>query len=56
MTFQNTKAFAQELDKQDPLHHYKNEFIFPQHNGKKCSVFYRKFSGTTTQKNQKIRR
>ena len=39
MTFQNTKAFAQELDKQDPLHHYKNEFIFPQHNGKKVVYF-----------------
>jgi len=39
MTFQNTKAFAQELDKQDPLHHYKNEFIFPQHNGKNVVYF-----------------
>jgi kynureninase len=39
MTFQNTKAFAQELDKQDPLHHYKNEFIFPQHKGKNVVYF-----------------
>lgn len=39
MTFQNTKAFAQELDKQDPLHHYKNEFIFPQHQGKNVVYF-----------------
>lgn len=39
MTFQNTRAFAQELDHQDSLHQYKNEFIFPQHNGKNVIYF-----------------
>ncbi len=39
MTFQNTLAFAQELDQKDPLHHYKSEFIFPQHNGKNVIYF-----------------
>ena len=39
MTFQNTLEFAKELDQQDELHHYRNEFIFPQHNGKKVIYF-----------------
>ena len=39
MTFQNTSAFAQELDKNDPLNKYKNEFHFPQHNGKNVIYF-----------------
>ena len=39
MTFQNTLAFAQELDQKDPLQQYKNEFIFPQHNGKNVIYF-----------------
>jgi len=39
MTFQNTRAYAQELDFQDPIRQYKNEFIFPQHNGKNVIYF-----------------
>ncbi|MDR6966534.1 kynureninase [Flavobacterium arsenatis] len=39
MTFQNTREFAQELDAQDTLHHYRNEFIFPQVNGRKVIYF-----------------
>ena len=39
MTFQNTKEFAQQLDEQDELQHYRNEFIFPQHNGKDVIYF-----------------
>ena len=39
MTFQNTKKFAQQLDQQDELQHYRNEFIFPQHNGKDVIYF-----------------
>ena len=39
MTFQNTRAFAQELDAQDPLRQYKDEIIFPQHNGKNVIYF-----------------
>ncbi len=39
MTFQNTKKFARQLDEQDELQHYRNEFIFPQHNGKDVIYF-----------------
>ena len=39
MTFQNTKEFAQELDKQDKLSSYRNEFSFPQVNGKNVIYF-----------------
>ncbi|RTY92504.1 kynureninase [Flavobacterium sp. GT3R68] len=39
MTFQNTREFAQELDAQDILAHYRNEFIFPEVNGKKVIYF-----------------
>lgn len=39
MTFQNTREFAQKLDAQDELKNYRNEFIFPQHNGKNVIYF-----------------
>lgn len=39
MIFQNTKEFAQQLDVQDELRHYRNEFNFPQHNGKDVIYF-----------------
>ncbi|NHN27667.1 kynureninase [Flavobacterium jejuense] len=39
MNFQNTREFAQELDRQDELAHYRDEFIFPQVNGKKVIYF-----------------
>lgn len=39
MTFQNTLDFAQQLDAQDELKQYRNEFIFPQHNGKDVIYF-----------------
>lgn len=39
MTFQNTREFAQQLDKQDELKHYRSEFLFPQHNGKNVIYF-----------------
>ena len=39
MTFENNLAFAQQLDAQDPLSHYQNEFSFPQVNGKKVIYF-----------------
>lgn len=39
MTFQNTLEFAQQLDAQDELKDYRNEFIFPQHNGKDVIYF-----------------
>jgi kynureninase len=39
MTFQNTLQFAQQLDAQDELSKYRNEFIFPQHDGKNVIYF-----------------
>jgi kynureninase len=39
MKFQNTLQFAQSLDQQDELRKYRNEFIFPQHNGKNVIYF-----------------
>lgn len=39
MIFQNTLEFAQQLDNQDELKEYKNEFIFPQHEGKNVIYF-----------------
>jgi len=39
MTFLNTKEFAQELDNQDELSSYRNEFCFPQVNGKNVIYF-----------------
>ena len=39
MTFQNTREFAQQLDAQDELRAYRDEFIFPQHNGKNVIYF-----------------
>ena len=39
MTFENNLQFAQNLDNQDELKSYKNEFIFPQHQGKNVIYF-----------------
>ena len=39
MDFQNTREFAQQLDAQDQLKHYRNEFIFPKVNGKQVIYF-----------------
>jgi kynureninase len=39
MTFINTKEFAQQLDSQDKLNKYRDEFIFPKINGKKVIYF-----------------
>ncbi|HEY0090918.1 MAG TPA: kynureninase, partial [Flavobacterium sp.] len=39
MNFQNTREFAQECDKQDKLFKYRDEFLFPQVNGKKVIYF-----------------
>ncbi len=39
MDFQNTREFAQQLDAQDELSHYRNEFIFPKVNGKQVIYF-----------------
>ena len=45
MTFQNTLEFAQQLDAQDELKSYRNEFIFPQHNGKNVIYFTKQSAG-----------
>ena len=39
MNFQNTREFAQQLDAKDVIKKYREEFIFPQHNGKNVIYF-----------------
>jgi kynureninase len=39
MQFQNTQAFAQQLDAVDPLNSFREQFLFPQHNGKDAIYF-----------------
>ena len=39
MKFENTREFAKSLDKADPLSKYKDEFTFPEVNGKKVIYF-----------------
>jgi kynureninase len=39
MTFKNTKEFAKQLDSQDKLNKYRDEFIFPMVNGGKVIYF-----------------
>jgi len=34
MQYQNTLAFARQLDEQDPLKAFRNKFLIPQHNGR----------------------
>jgi kynureninase len=39
MTFQNTREFARQLDAQDELNHYQEQFIFPMVNNKRVIYF-----------------
>ena len=39
MNFQNTLAFAQQLDEQDSLKHFRNQFYIPLINGKESIYF-----------------
>lgn len=39
MNYQNTLAFAQSLDQQDPLKQYQAQFLYPEINGKKAIYF-----------------
>ncbi|MBX2876293.1 MAG: kynureninase [Saprospiraceae bacterium] len=39
MTFDTSLSCAQSLDQQDPLQAFQQEFLFPQHNGKKAIYF-----------------
>ncbi len=37
--FQYSEAFAQQLDKEDPIFHFREEFLFPETNGKRRIYF-----------------
>jgi kynureninase len=50
MTFENTKEFARQLDSEDKLNKYRDEFIFPKVNDK-SNLFQWKFIGLAAQKN-----
>lgn len=39
MNFQNTLAFAKQLDQQDELKHFRSKFFIPQHEGKDTVYF-----------------
>ena len=39
MNFENTLAHALRLDENDALKHFRQRFLFPQHNGKECIYF-----------------
>lgn len=39
MTFENTLSFAQELDRQDPLRAFRDEFLFPQFRDRNAIYF-----------------
>ena len=39
MSFENTRDFARELDKQDVLNKYSDEFLFPEVDGKRVIYF-----------------
>ena len=39
LAFEPTSAFARQLDAQDPLHTFKNDFHFPQHEGRNAIYF-----------------
>ena len=38
-TFENSLAFAKQLDAKDPLKSFRSRFLFPQHNGKEVVYF-----------------
>lgn len=39
MQYENTLDFAQMLDRQDPLRTYRDQFLFPQHQGERVLYF-----------------
>ena len=39
MHYENTLAFAQSLDAADPLRHFRDQFLFPQHEGRPVRYF-----------------
>ena len=54
MTFQNTLAFANELDASDALAPYRNEFHYPQVNGKDVIYFTGNSLGLQPKRTQKF--
>lgn len=39
MHYENTLAFAQDLDREDPLRSYRDQFLFPRHQGRPVLYF-----------------
>jgi len=39
MNFENSLSFAQQLDANDEIKHFRHRFLFPQHNEKGCIYF-----------------
>lgn len=53
MTFENTLSFAKKLDAEDPLRNYRNEFHFPQMDGKPVIYFTGNSLGLQPKRTQK---
>jgi kynureninase len=53
MNFENTREFAQQLDAEDQLSKYRNEFIFPEVNGRKVIYFTGNSLGLQSQRAKK---
>jgi kynureninase len=53
MNFENTRGFAQQLDAEDQLSKYRNEFIFPEVNGRKVIYFTGNSLGLQSQRAKK---
>ena len=54
MTFQNTLEFAKQLDASDALAPYRNEFHYPQVNGKDVIYFTGNSPWAATQTNPTV--
>ena len=39
MSFQSTLEYAREMDAQDPLRSFRDQYLFPQHQGHNCLYF-----------------
>ena len=53
MQFQNTLAYAQQLDAEDPLRKYRDEFHFPKVNGSDVIYFTGNSLGLQPKRTQK---
>ncbi len=54
MPFHNTLAYAQKLDREDPLQQYRKEFHFPKVNGKQVIYFTGNSLGLQPKRTQKF--